>query len=399
MNSTLAIDGGTPVRTQSFPRWPVYDQREEHALLDVLHSGKWGVLDGDKVHAFEQQFAAFQEARYGLCVSNGTVALEIALRALGVGPGDEVITTPYTFVATASAALMIGAPPVFVDIDPDTYNIDPAQIAAAITPRAKVILPVHFAGRPADMDAILALAQAHNLHVLEDACQAWGAAWQGRLVGAIGDLGTFSFQSSKNITAGEGGMIVTNDADLAEMCWSLHNTGRVHGKPWYYHENLGGNQRMTEWQGALLLAQLERLPQHMPVRDANARYLAAALGDVPGLDPLPDDPRVTQHAHHLFLIRYDPAAFFGGRSRDEFLAAWQAEGITPTTAGYVPLTRVPAIQRTMRERWGITDLPACLHAEHAAQHTLWVMQYALLGTAQDMDDIVTAARKIQAAWG
>lgn len=398
MTTTLAINGGTPVRTQPFSNWPVYGQREEELLLEVLHSGKWGMLDGDKVRTFEQRFASFQEAQHGLCVSNGTVALEIALRALGIGPGDEVITTPYTFVATASAVLMVGALPVFVDIDPDTYTLDPVKARVAITYRTKAILPVHFAGRPADMDAILALADTHKLHVLEDACQAWGAAWQGQRVGALGDLGTFSFQSSKNITAGEGGIIVTNNADLAEMCWSLHNTGRLRDHPWYHHEYLGGNQRMTEWQAAVLLAQLTRLPEQMQMRAANVRYLTAALADVPGLDPLPPDPRVTQHAHHLFLIRYDPAAF-GGRSRDEFLAAWQAEGITPTTGGYVSLTRTPAILRTLRERWEITDLPACPHAEHAAENTLWVMQYALLGTARDMDDIVSAARKIQAAWG
>lgn len=394
---TLAIDGGQPVRSVPFPRWPVYDEREERALRDVLHSGVWGI-SGEQVPAFERAFAAFQHAQYGLCVSNGTVALEIALRAAGIGPGNEVIVPPYTFIATASAVLMVGAKPVFVDIERDSYTLDPALIPAAITDRTRAILPVHLAGRPADMDAIHAIAEQHDLRVIEDACQAWGASWNGQRVGALGDLGTFSFQSSKNITAGEGGMIVTNDPALAEMCWSLHNTGRLRDQPWYHHEYLGGNQRMTEWQAAILRVQLERLPDHMKTRSANARALAAALADVPGLEPLPDDPRVTEHAHHLFILRYDPGAF-GGRSRDEFLAAWQAEGITPTLAGYVPLMHAPAIRRTLRDRFGTNDLPACPQTEHAAQHTLWIAQNALLGTPAEIDDIVTAARKIQVAWG
>ena len=170
----LAIDGGPPTRTQPFPHWPISGAREEELLLEVLHSGHWGELGGDKVTTFAAQFAAFQDAAYGVCVPNGTMALEMALRALGVRPGDEVITTPYTFIATASAALSLGAKPVFADIDPATGNIDPAKIAAAVTARTKAIVPVHFAGQPADLDGVLAVARQHGLRVLEDAAQAWG---------------------------------------------------------------------------------------------------------------------------------------------------------------------------------------------------------------------------------
>jgi dTDP-4-amino-4,6-dideoxygalactose transaminase len=410
MSDKLAIDGGVPTRTAPFPAWPIYDEREERNLLEVLRSGQWGI-GGAKVAQFEQQFAEFQGARFGVCVPNGTLALQMALNALGVGPGDEVITTPYTFIATASAAIQQGATPVFVDIDLDTYNLDPARFEAAITPRTKAIVPVHLAGRPADMDAIMAVAQQHGLRVLEDACQAWGAAWRGRKVGAIGDLGTFSFQSSKNVSAGEGGIVITNDEALGELCWSLHNVGRVRKGAWYQHEIIGGNLRMSEWQAAVLLAQLERLPEHAARRDANARYLSEALSEVAGVTPLPFDARITGHAHHLFICRYDPAAF-GGRSRDEFVAALRAEGIETASVGYlVSLNRNNAIRRAAAEAarfggrvWpladdGLPELASCPNAGWATQHTIWLAQNTLLGDRGDMDTIVAAARKIQRIWG
>jgi dTDP-4-amino-4,6-dideoxygalactose transaminase len=410
MSDKLAIDGGTPTRTAPFPAWPIYDEREERNLLEVLRSGQWGI-GGTKVAQFAQQFAEFQGARFGVCVPNGTLALQMALNALGVGPGDEVITTPYTFIATASAAIQQGATPVFVDIDLETYNLDPARIEAAITPRTKAIVPVHLAGRPADMDAIMAVAQRHDLRVLEDACQAWGAEWRGRKVGAIGDLGTFSFQSSKNVSAGEGGIVITNNEALGELCWSLHNVGRVRKGAWYQHEIIGGNLRMSEWQAAVLLAQLERLPEHAVRRDANARYLAEALSAVAGITPLPFDARATAHAHHLFICRYNPAAF-GGRSRDAFVAALRAEGIETASVGYlVPLNHNNAIRRAAAVAthfggrvWslaadGLPELAACPNAEWATEHTVWLAQNTLLGDRADMDSIVAAAQKIQRIWG
>jgi dTDP-4-amino-4,6-dideoxygalactose transaminase len=410
MSNQLAIHGGPPTRTAPFPTWPIYDEREERNLLEVLRSGQWGI-GGTKVAQFAQRFAEFQDARFGVCVPNGTLALQMALTALGIGPGDEVITTPYTFIATASAAIQVGATPVFVDIDLDTYNLDPALIEAAITPRTKAIVPVHLAGRPADMDAIMAVARRHGLRVLEDACQAWGAEWRGRKVGAIGDLGTFSFQSSKNVSAGEGGIVVTNDAALGELCWSLHNVGRVRRGAWYQHEIIGGNLRMSEWQAAVLLAQLERLPEHAARRDANAHYLAEALSEVAGVTPLPFDDRITGHAHHLFICHYDAAAF-GGRARDEFVAALRAEGIETASVGYlVPLNRNNAIRRAAADAmrfggraWplaadGLPGLASCPNTEWATQHTIWLAQNTLLGDRADMDSIVAAAQKIQRAWG
>lgn len=396
----LAIDGGAPVRTEPFPGWPVFDDREERLLLEVLHSGKWGELTGDKVTTFAARFAEFQGAKYGVCVPNGTMALQIGLKALGVGPGDEVITTPYTFVATASAALLLGAKPVFVDVRADTCNLDPERIEAAITPKTKVIAPVHIGGQPADMDGILEVARKHGLRVLEDACQAWGAEWKSQRVGALGDLGTFSFQAGKNINAGEGGIVVTNDPALAELCWSLHNVGRVRGGEWYQHEILGWNFRMTEWQGAILLAQLDRLPEQEVVREKAARYLDASLAEIDGVAPIGVDSRVTRHAHHLYPIRYDRNRF-GGKTRDEFLAAYRAEGITCVSPGYVPLTSSPAIHRSIAEMFGteaLAQLDSCPIAEEVSRDVFWLSQMALLGDQRALDDIVGAIRKIQAAW-
>ncbi len=392
MREKLAIEGGGPVRTDPFPSWPVFDHREEEALIEVVRSGQWGVLTGMKVKEFEARFAEFQAARYGICVVNGTAALEIAMRAAGIGPGDEVITTPYTFIATASAALLVGALPVFVDIDPETYLLDVTKVEEVIIERTKALVPVHIGGCPADMDAIMDIASRHGLQVIEDACQAWGAEWKGRRVGAIGHLGAFSFQASKNITAGEGGIIVTNDAPLADRCWSLHNVGRLKGGAWYEHEILGWNYRMTEWQGAVLLVQLERLPEQIARRSRNAAYLAGELGGIEGIRPLTIDERVTQHAWHLFIFRYE-ADRFGGLSRDAFIEALNAEGI-PCSAGYRPLNR----SRAILEATNTVAPTSCPVAERACyEEAVWLPQNVLLGTRQDMDQIVEAVAKIQRA--
>jgi dTDP-4-amino-4,6-dideoxygalactose transaminase len=399
--SRLAIDGGEPVRTAPFPAWPVWGKREEELLLEVLHSGKWGEIAGDKVTTFAKQFAEYQGAEFGICVPNGTMAIQLGLKALGVGPGDEVITTPYTFIATASAALLLGAKPVFVDIHPETCNLDPAKIEAAITPRTKAIVPVHIGGQPADLDGVLAVAKKHGLKVFEDSCQAWGAEWSGRRVGAIGNIGAFSFQAGKNINAGEGGIVVTNDPELAELCWSLHNVGRVRGGAWYQHEILGWNFRMTEWQGAVLTAQLERLPEQQEIRENGARYLDAALAEIPGVKPVKVDPRVTKHGRHLYPVRYDAAAF-GGKTRDEFLTAFQAEGMSIASAGYVPLTKSPAMRTTLSEMFGeetLGELENCPVADETAGSIFWLTQNALLGSEADLESIATSIEKIQGAWG
>ena len=284
MPSNLALTGGEPQRSSPFPAWPIYDETDAQALLEVLHSGAWFL--GAKIKAFSTAFATFQEAEFGIAVANGTVALQLALSAIDIRPGDEVIVPAYTFIATASAVAAVGGIPIFVDIDPQTYTIAPIAVEAAITARTKAIIAVHIAGRPADLDALGALSQQHRIALIEDAAQAHGAAWKGRKVGALGTLGTFSFQASKNLNAGEGGCITTNDRALAERAWSLHNCGRAPTGAWYEHPLLGGNYRMTEFQAGLLLNQIKRLDAQIGQRQRNGALLDQLLVGIDGISPL-----------------------------------------------------------------------------------------------------------------
>lgn len=399
MTERLAIDGGAPARSGTSPAWPVFGDREEHLLLEVLRSGDWGELTGGKTRAFARQFADFQGAAHAIPVPNGTLALELALETLGIGHGDEVITTAYTFIATAGAILSVGAKPVFVDIDPGTNTIDPARIEAAITPRTKAIVPVHVGGMPSDLDGVLDVVSRQGISVLEDACQAWGAAWKGTPVGAIGAMGAFSFQATKNLNAGEGGMVVTNDNTLYERAWAIHDVGRKPDGTWYEPAMPGRNLRMTEWQAAILIAQLERVPAAIDRRERSARILTEGFAEVPGITPLTVDERITRHAWHLYQVRYDPAAF-GGRSRAEFLRAIQAEGVE-ATAGYLPLPSQPALRNAMRDRFGtstVAHVPWVPHAERAGERTIWLPQTLLLGSDEDMHEVLAAFAKVQRAW-
>ncbi len=402
MSATLAIDGGEPVRKSAFPGWPQWTDREETLLLETLRSGKWWAPEGSQVSRLEREFAAYHDARHGVAVTNGSAALEVCLRAAALDWGDEVITTPYTFIATANSCLLVGAIPRFVDILPETWNLDPAQIEAAITDRTKAIMPVHIGGEPADMDAIRDIADKHGLLIIEDACQAHGATWHGRKVGAIGEIGCFSFQASKNITGGEGGMIITNDDGWAEKCWSVANVGRRRHGEWYEHIALASNYRLSEWAGAILRAQLERLEEQAEKRSENAAYLSEALSESDGIASLRGDPRVTRNAYQLFKMWYDPAAF-GGHSAQEFAAAIRAEGV-PITNGYgLPISETDVVvERTayIRQRLGFEQdaVDACPVARDACARGLWLRQSALLGGRSDMDDIVRAVAKIRNAW-
>lgn len=393
----LAVLGGAPVRSKAFPQWPILRPEHLSALRAAWESGIWGIRS-PHVAEFEKRFAAFQQARLGLAVCNATEGLWVALKACGLRAGDEVIIPPYTFIATASAILRANAIPVFVDIDPNTYNIDAQQIEAAITPRTRAIMPVHVAGQPADLDAVLAVARAHNLMVIEDAAQAHGAEWRGRRVGALGDVGVFSFQSSKNMSAGEGGALVSNSEDLMARAFSYHNCGRLPQGAWYEHRVLGSNLRMTAWSAALLLAQLTTIEQDMHLRDRNANYLDQRLLEIPGIRPLLVPPQVTRHARHLYIFRYDAEAF-GNLSRENFIAAVQAEGI-PVYKGYAPLYREKLFALDPREypwleghHYHDLNLPVCEKA--CTEEAVWLAQNVLLGTESDMEDIVRAIAKVQ----
>lgn len=399
----LAINGGSPACTHRFPEWPMYDECEEKALLEVLRSRNWWY--GEKVKEFEEKFAAYQNAHFGVTTVNGTVALQIALTAAGIGAGDEVIVPPYTFVATASAVLMVNAIPVFVDIDRDTLNIDPEAIPEAITEKTKAIIPVHLAGYPVNMDVLWEIAREHNLKIIEDACHSWGTEYKGRKVGAIGNMGAFSFQASKNITSAEGGIILTDDENLAELCRSYSNCGRGKDKPWYEHYLLGGNYRMTEFQAAILLCQLQRLDDQVTRRMHNAFILDQGLAEIEGIELL-QQPPVERRSYHLYCFRYVPEKF-SGVSREKFIEALNAEGV-PASQGYLfPLYRNPLFQRKGKgPRYCPLSCPYygkemdysavyCANAEQACREVVWLPQTVLLGSEEAMAEIVSAVRKVR----
>lgn len=405
MAETLAIKGGTPVRSKPWPKWPVYDKSEEQALIDALHSGVWGVGGKRKVE-LEQKYAAMHKAKFAVTACNGTVALQIAMIGGGLQPGDEVITSPYTFMASGLAALTVGVVPIFVDVEPGTHNLDPAKLEAAISPRTRGILPIHIGGRPANMDAIMAIARRHNLIVIEDACQAWTAEWNGTPVGAIGLGGGFSFQSSKNIAAGEGGIILTNDEGMFQRCWSYHNCGRTQGGAWYDHDFPGLNYRLSEFNAAVLLAQLERLPGLQAARRASMQALHQGLRGMTGILLPDDEPRVTAHGCHIYMIRLDRNVFPGDKMH--FIKALNAEGI-PAAPGYTrPLyqekfwnwfgNRPTGGGTRMKEHWphpySDYKLPVC---EELCASTIWIKQDVLMAGAGEMGDIVRAFEKVGAA--
>ncbi|WP_427896121.1 DegT/DnrJ/EryC1/StrS family aminotransferase [Kribbella sp. GL6] len=395
MSMSLAVDGGSPVRTAEFPAWPVGDAGEEAALLRVVQSGKWGSTHGDEVAQFEREFAAAHQAGHATCVANGTLALVAAYQAAGVRPGDEVVVPPYTFIATASAALLMNAIPVFADVDPGTHLLDPAAVEKVITPRTRAVVAVHIGGRPCDLDALTEVSTRYGVALVEDAAQAHGASWRGRRVGAIGDLGTFSFQSSKNLSAGEGGIIVTNRADLNDAVYPLVNVGRTRGGAWYQHDHLGYNLRLTEFQAAILRVQLTRLPEQAKRREDNARRITDGLGQfADDILLAPDDPAVTEHGRHLYLFRLRGATAV---ERHWFVEALQAEGI-PCSPGYPGLHRNTAIRRRVAEllRGDDRDEPAydCPVTDQLAADTVWLPQQVLLGDESDTADVLTAVEKV-----
>lgn len=418
---TLAINGGKPYRSKPFSSWPLHDEAEVQAVADVAASGKWwrcaygdtelqkpepGAIEGrSRVDAFEERFAQAHKAKYALGVTSGSAALEIAVRAAGVKPGDEIITTPYTFIATSMCIMNAFAVPVYTDIDPATYNMHPDQIEGLITERTKVILPVHFSGNLCDMEKINAIARKHRLVVIEDAAHAHGVEYKGeKFAGTLGDMGCFSFQESKNVPTGEGGMLVTNDKKYYDLAFSLHHIGRHPGEPWYKHFHQAWNYRMSEFTAAIGIVQLGRLFEQNARRMENYDYLIRELEKLPGLTACRSLPGITKHSHHLVMLRYDPSRV-GGTRREDFLAALGAEGI-PALGGYAFANYAnPFMTSTeTRDRYraaGI-ELPdyrryaeTCPNAERACrEEAIWLEHRLLLGTRQDMDDIVGGFAKV-----
>ena len=401
----LALLGGTPVRPHPWPQWPVRGPEEERAVISALRDGDWGgfPLQNERSAAFAGAFAERHDCKHALCVANGTVSLEVALQAMGVEPGAEVIVPAYTFEATASATLFAGCVPAFADIDPDTWCIDVGSAAALITERTQAIVPVHLAMTVADLDAIGKLAETHGLAVLEDCAHAHGARWRGRGVGSWGDAGSFSFQTSKLMTAGEGGIVTTSGEAILDRLHALVNCGRQRPDAAESAAVIGHNYRMTDLQAAILKVQLDRLDRQHEIRAANARRLLAAIEDIDGLTNLRIDDRVTTQAIYQFVLRFDSEAF-AGLDRDTFVAALAAEGVPADGRFYesLPVSELlrpdPARYPAWSEALARRPAADCPNAERLAyRESVWLPHQLLLGTESDVDDIVEAVLKVQHA--
>ncbi len=399
-----ALLGGKPVRTESFPSWPRVERNDEKSLLAALHSGKWNARNGTQTKSFEAAWAGKIGARHALATNGGTTALVAAMGALELGPKDEVIVPPYTFIATVNAVLVHHALPVFVDSDFETHQIDAQKIEAAITPNTRAILPVHIAGSPADLDAILAIGKKHGIAVVEDACQAHLGEWRGKKVGTLGEMGCFSFQASKNLNCGEGGCLVTNDDDLIVRASGFHNNGSpMHGES-SGRTGTGTNMRMTEFQAAILNSQMERLDEQAARRSANAAYLDQLLADVPGVTPAKLYDGTTRSAYHLYMLRYEPEAF-ASMSKARFMEAVRAEGV-PLSGGYSPLNHEEFLEQTFASRpfqaiYSDKDLTRWRMRnktpvnDRLCREAFWFGQTTLLAEKRDMEQIADAFRKIQ----
>ena len=403
-----AILGGPKAHTGGFPGWPVMDQTEEKALLDTLHSGHWYRGNGTAVSKFENAYEKLTDARHCLATASGTAALSTVMGALDVGPGDEVIIPPYTFVATYNAVVLNYALPIFVDTDLESFQIDANKIEAAITPQTKALLPVHIGGSPADLDRILEVGKKHKVAVIEDACQAHLAEWRGRKGGTWGLAGCFSFQATKNLTSGEGGALLTNDDQFAEVCYNFHNQGRarqVSGYNFTYSGTRGSNLRLCEFQGNLLQAQMTRVLEQTNRRTENANYLTKLLNEIPGIKPAKLYDGTTRSAYHLYMFRYDKAAF-AGLSRAKFLEALGKEGVS-ASGGYGMMNKDAYVAGLAKNRhflkvygekrmkdW-LEQTQNCPQNDKVCEQAVWFTQTMLLGPRSDMDQIAEALRKIQ----
>ncbi len=407
-SNRLAVDGGTPVRDpkeKPWPSWPHNTETEweseiEPALREV-YLGRTEGLPASMSDRFGRAFAAYCGAGYGLMMPHGTDAISASLAGAldldGLGEGGEIIIPNYTFIATASAALSVRCRLALADIDPVSFTLDPNAVEAAITGRTVGLLPVHMGGHPADMDALNAIAEKHGLVVVEDAAQAHGAEHNERKAGPLGHVGAFSFQSSKNLTVGEGGCLVTNHRYIYERACAFKDVGRRPGGERWEYPRHGWNYRTSEYLATILLVRLRRLQLQAGVRSRNAAYLTRELTSVGGVTPPETRPWTTRHGYHLYMTLYDPHQF-GGRSREEFVSALSAEGIDCTPGYQRPLSDEGAL-KSVSDAYPdrVRRLP-CPRVEHVCRHSVWFYQSMLLGTREDMDDIVGAVDKIKRAF-
>lgn len=397
----LAIYGGKPYKEDSFPSWPHHDESEIKLLTEVVESGKWWRTVGSKVEEFEKKFAKMQDCKYCLGVTSGTHALEIAMSSLGITRGDEVIVPAFTYVSTCSAVIYCNATPVLVDVDSETFCIDPKAFEKAITPKTKAVIPVHMAGHPCDMDEICRIAKAHNIYVIEDAAHAHNGSYKGRKLGSFGDVAIFSFQNGKLMTCGEGGALVTNNKEVYEKAFLIHGVGRPKNDKGYTHAIVGSTCRMSEFHAAVLLAQIERVPEMMKKRIENWRYLDTLMEKIDGIIPQKAaDYAVEGMTHYMYMFYYDSSKF-GGQTRQNFVNALKAEGIPAFIA-------FPVLSKTQFFKEGnfVGRIPDYDYENEAdltnanliGSDVVWIPQYTLLGTKKDMEDISGAVQKIQEAF-
>jgi dTDP-4-amino-4,6-dideoxygalactose transaminase len=402
----LAITGGSPLRKQPFPAWPMSTREEAAALEDVLTSTKWGgqPFPGKHSVAFAKKFAEVHTAKYAQCVNTGTVAIQAALKAIGIRPGDEVLVPAYTWEGTVGPVLLVNAIPVFVDIDPETYCLDAKLLEKAITPKTKAILPVHLGMRFADMDEILRIAAKHNLKVVEDCAHAHGGMWKGKGAGSMGDLGAFSFQSSKLITCGEGGAVIANNLEYMENVQSYINAGRASVTDQFHHRIIGFNYRLGEFQAAVLGPQLDRLPAQARIREKNMTHFESRMNGTMGIGLLKPDPRITRLAPYGYVLKY-----FTDQLRDipraAFVAALQLEGVPCDGLFYEPVYKsslfpldpadFPALSWGREKPLDLRKMYCCPEAERAAYHeAVWFPHQLFLGTTEDTDAIADAIHKV-----
>jgi dTDP-4-amino-4,6-dideoxygalactose transaminase len=399
----LALHGGPPVRPQGYPEWPEHDERDVAAVADAVRGGRWGGFPepGPLAGEFAARFAAYQGAGHGVVMANGTVTMEVALKALQIGWGDEVIVPALTFSATPYAAMAAGALPVFCDVDPDTLTIDPDQAEAAVTPRTRAIMPVHLGHQMADMDRVAEVARRHSLALVEDCAHAHGQRWRDRGAGCFGEFGSFSHQSSKSLTAGEGGSLLTGDEQLARRARSLIDCGRPKD-PEEKDYTFGANYRLGELHAALLLVALDRFPAQQAQRAEAARRFQELAAGVPGVRLLPPDERISRWSFYRYVLLVEPEAFAGAGNR-RVCEALEAEGVG-AWEGYPPMSRYDLFQP------GLSRLPVAVEhadrldpaamsfpvAERAALHqTVYLDENVFRAGRQGVEDAVEALAKVQ----
>ena len=381
------------------PKWPIADEQEEKALNKVLKSANWWRNAGTQVKQFEKEFAQYQGSKGGIAVTNGTVAIEIALKALGVGEGDEVIVPDFTFYSTVSAILAVKAIPVIVDVREDTYCIDADRIKEAITKKTKAIIPVHIAGNISDMDAINEVASECGIAVIEDCSHAHGAVWKGKGAGSIGTLGTFSFQNAKLMTSGEGGIILANDDELLERLLLESNCGRSENDTNYQHVLIGTNARLSEFQGAVLLAQLGRIDAQILVREKNYQYLFKLLDGMDGIRMQKISDDMVVDPHYMVMFYYDKTAFHGAE-RAEFVEYLKRKGI-PCNRAYESIHKLPVFKTLPSDAWRmvasdvVDGVGHCKNSERISDEVVCLNHNILLGDESLIDEIVDIIKDFQ----